>query len=949
MRIKKSLVALSLLVASIFTPARADTPGQVINVTCSANDWLKTIVPGHAPTCTQPNYNNFAGVLPFPTTSSLGGVESLSCSAGQFLSSINTLGVPVCGTPSGAVVSVTASSPILSSGGSTPNISIPKADTGTNGYLSSTDWNTFNGKQPSGTYVNSVSGTAPVVSSGGVTPAISMAAATSSVNGYLTSSDWSLFNGKQNALTFGTVSTTTTGLSIGSGANSTVGPNVTINVQTASSSQPGLLSAADWTTFNSKEPAISAGTTLQYWRGDKSFQTLNTAIVPESGNLYFTNARAQGAVSATAPIVDTSGVFSIPKATTSVDGYLAALDWTLFNGKQNALVFGSVSTTTSGVTVGSGSNSTVGPNVTVDVQTASGSQPGLLSAADWATFNSKANAFTPGSISTSTTGVTVGSGSNSTVGPNVTVNVQNASTSQPGLLTAADWNTFNGKQASGNYITALTSDVVASGPGSVAATIQSNVVSNVKLAQMNANTLKGNNTGSTANASDLSATQTTAMLNTFTSTLQGLVPGSGGGTTNFLRADGTFAAPTGSVTSVALSTPGVIFSVSGSPVTSSGTLALNLLTQSANAFLAGPTSGAAATPTFRAMVQADQPAPIGVFGSGIDGALTISSGNTVLTHDVFYTNLTISGTAKLAPAGYRIFVNGTCDFTAAPNQAITVEGSVGSNGAAIATGGAGGLVAYSTAHSLGATQVGTTGGAGGVTTGVAGGQAASFSTSNGGANGATGKAGDGTGGVGASGHVSTTPSLAQAFPRFETNLLSGATLTGGSNGGTGGSGGGGDGTTAGSGAGGGGGGGGAIYLACNKVLRTGAASGAINARAGNGGTAGSPTITARGAASGGSGGGGGTIYFLYGTILDATPATGFFDVSGGGGGAGGTAISAAGGGASGGGGAAGRVDTFNMTAGTGTSFFGGTPVAPNVASGVTGGAAVSGQSGLVTF
>ena len=44
--------------------------------------------------------------------------------------------------------------------------------------------------------VTSVTGTAPVVSSGGSTPAISMAAATGSVNGYLTSTDWTTFNNK---------------------------------------------------------------------------------------------------------------------------------------------------------------------------------------------------------------------------------------------------------------------------------------------------------------------------------------------------------------------------------------------------------------------------------------------------------------------------------------------------------------------------------------------------------------------------------------------------------------------------------------------------------------------------------------------------------------------------------------------------------------------------------
>jgi hypothetical protein len=75
--------------------------------------------------------------------------------------------------------------------------------------------------------------------------------------------------------------------------------------------------------------------------------------------------------------------------------------------------------------------------------------------------------------------------------------------------------------------------------------ITDNAVTNTKLAQMAAHTFKGNNTGSTANPSDLTATQLTAELNLFTPSLQGLVPASGGGTTNFLRADGTFAAPAG--------------------------------------------------------------------------------------------------------------------------------------------------------------------------------------------------------------------------------------------------------------------------------------------------------------------------------------------------------------------------------------------------------------------
>lgn len=62
----------------------------------------------------------------------------------------------------------------------------------------------------------------------------------------------------------------------------------------------------------------------------------------------------------------------------------------------------------------------------------------------------------------------------------------------------------------------------------------------------------------------------------------------------------------GGVTSVGLSLP-AIFTVSGSPVTSSGTLSATLATQTANYVWAGPTTGADAAPTFRALVAGDIP------------------------------------------------------------------------------------------------------------------------------------------------------------------------------------------------------------------------------------------------------------------------------------------------------------------------------------------------------
>jgi len=64
---------------------------------------------------------------------------------------------------------------------------------------------------------------------------------------------------------------------------------------------------------------------------------------------------------------------------------------------------------------------------------------------------------------------------------------------------------------------------------------------------------------------------------------------------------------TGTVTSVGLSLPS-IFNVTGSPVTNSGTLSATLATETANYVFAGPTSGAASAPSFRALVSTDIPA-----------------------------------------------------------------------------------------------------------------------------------------------------------------------------------------------------------------------------------------------------------------------------------------------------------------------------------------------------
>ena len=295
-------------------------------------------------------------LLPLPTQGSLTNGTSLlyGDGSGGFSNATTGSGVSfVAGVLSatgsgGTITSVTATAPIASSGGFTPNISINAAYGDTlNPYAAKTANYVLAGPTsgaaavpafralvaadiPSLSYVTSVTGTSPVVSSGGTTPAISMPAATTSVSGYLTSTDWNTFNGKGSgtvtsvaALTLGT-----TGTDLSSTvATGTTTPVITLNVPTASASNRGALSAADWTTFNSK----GSGTVTS--------------------------------VTGTAPVVSSGGTtpaISMAAATTSVNGYLTSTDWTTFNGKQAALVSGTNLKTVNGTTLlGSGDVGTI--------------------------------------------------------------------------------------------------------------------------------------------------------------------------------------------------------------------------------------------------------------------------------------------------------------------------------------------------------------------------------------------------------------------------------------------------------------------------------------------------------------------------------------------------------------------------------------------------------------
>jgi hypothetical protein len=127
----------------------------------------------------------------------------------------------------------------------------------------------------------------------------------------------------------------------------------------------------------------------------------------------------------------------------------------------------------------------------------------------------------------------------SSLGSVHTFNLPTASATNRGALSSADWSTFNGKE---NALTFSQEFTRATNTIS----IKTNSLTNSMLAQIPTQTFKGRSTAGNGNVEDLTAAQATAMLTPFTSSAQGVVPASGGGTTNFLRADGTFAIPPGS-------------------------------------------------------------------------------------------------------------------------------------------------------------------------------------------------------------------------------------------------------------------------------------------------------------------------------------------------------------------------------------------------------------------
>jgi hypothetical protein len=289
----------------------------------------------------------------------------------------------------GTVTNVTALGPLSSSGGVMPQISITKATALVDGYLASTDFTIFNGKQDalvSGTNIKTINSTS-ILGSGNITTGTvtSITTTTGLTGGTITSTGTLGFDIPWGDIRYAQQIEVLSSQSLWSHVASQNGIDFT-PYTTGSSGYPTTLgyavafyaSTSDSTSGFGRTFALNrAYNTESYYLGSPNTSGTHNGwrLIYHAGNLTLGTL---GGVPTTTTISINGTTFDLSANRTWSVGTVTSVG---------------VSSATSGVTIGSTPITTNG-TITLTIATASGSQQGLLSSTDWNTFNGKQGAIT---------------------------------------------------------------------------------------------------------------------------------------------------------------------------------------------------------------------------------------------------------------------------------------------------------------------------------------------------------------------------------------------------------------------------------------------------------------------------------------------------------------------------------------------------------------------------
>jgi len=374
--------------------------------------------------------------------------------------------------------------------GSGTSIQVKKSSGTQDGYLSSTDWTTFNSKQNALTTGNLSS--SDITVSNGTGAIIGTGTGLTINKGTLSSSDITITGGTNAVLGSGAslainkgslTEATSNVLTFTGNTNSILGTGTTIQVKAASGTQNGYLSSGDYSRIHGTTGSVlffdgsgvSQNNSNLFW--DNSTHRLGIKIIPTTSTFEVNGTgKFYDKLTTTASSTSNSG-FILPPGTapaSPADGDL----WTTTSGlyaRINGSTIGPLSSTTGTITSITATSPLTGGTITSTGTV--GLPSGNLTSSDISVTGGTGSVIgtgtdltiNKGNLTESTSSVlTLSGNTNSVLGSGTSIQVKKSSGTQDGYLSSTDWTTFNSKQNALTTGNLSSSDItVSNGNGAV--------------------------------------------------------------------------------------------------------------------------------------------------------------------------------------------------------------------------------------------------------------------------------------------------------------------------------------------------------------------------------------------------------------------------------------------------------------------------------------------------